>query len=149
LADRSIKYLLGVIEDMLIEVDKFYFLVDFIVLDMEEDSNIPLIFGIPFLATRRTLIDVEEGELILQVQDEQVTFKIFKATPQPLNVEECFKIDTEECFKIDTTDKQVVEVPKEEPQKLLRKESNQPKSNKFKNAKIEKQSFYLKAAPPN
>ena len=68
LVDRSIKYPLGVIEDMLIKVDKFYFLIDFIVLDMEEDSNIPLIFGIPFLATR-TLIDVEEGELILRVQD--------------------------------------------------------------------------------
>ena len=108
---------------------------------MEEDSNIPLILGRPFLATGRTLIDVEEGELILRVQDEQVTFKVFKATPQPSNVEKCFKIDTK--------DKQVVEVPKEEPQKLLSKESNQPKSTKSKNAKIEKQSFYLKAAPPN
>ena len=72
--------------------------------------------------------------------DEQVTFKVFKATPQPSNVEKCFKIDTK--------DKQVVELPKEKPQKLLRKESNQPKSSKSKNAKIEKQSFYLKAAPP-
>jgi len=70
LTDRLIKYPLGVIEDVLVKVDKFYFLVDFIVLDMEKDSNVPHIFGRPFLATGRTLIDVEEGELILRVQDE-------------------------------------------------------------------------------
>ena len=76
------------------------------------------------------------------MQDEKVTFKVFKATPQPSNVENCFKIDTK--------DKQVVEVPKEGgAQKLLSKESNQPKSTKSKNVKIEKQSFYLKATPPN
>jgi len=50
---------------------------------------------------------VKEGEFILQMQDEQVTFKVFKATPQPSNVEKCFKIDTK--------DKQVVEVLIEKP----------------------------------
>jgi len=78
--DRSIKCPLGVIEDVPVKVDKFYFPANFIVLDMEEDSNVPLILGRPFLATGRTLIDVEEGELILRVQDEQVTFRVFKAT---------------------------------------------------------------------
>ena len=48
---------------------------------MEEDINVLLILGRPFLAIGRTLIDVNKGELILQVQDEQVTFKVFKATP--------------------------------------------------------------------
>ena len=52
-------------------------------------------------------------------------------------------------IKIDTKDKQVVEVPKEKPQKLHSKDSNQPKSTKSKNAKIKKQNFYLKAALPN
>jgi len=80
LADRSINYPLGVIEDVLVKVDKFYFPADFIILDIEEDSNVLIILILPFLAIGRTLIDVEEGELILQVQDEQVTFKIFKAT---------------------------------------------------------------------
>ena len=130
LVDRSIKYPPGVIEDVLVKVNKFYFSADFIVLDMEEDSNVTLILGRPFLVTGRTLIDVEKRELILRVQDEQIIFKVFKATPQPLNVEKCFKIDTK--------DKQVVEIPKEESQKLLSKESNQPKSTKSKNAKIEK-----------
>ena len=56
LADRSIKYLQGVIEDMLMKVDKLYFPADFIVLDMEEDREVPLILGRPFLATDKTLI---------------------------------------------------------------------------------------------
>ena len=92
--DKSIKYLLGIIEDVLVKVDNFNFLVDFIMLDMKEDRNIPLILKRPFLDTGRTLIDVEKGELILRMQDEQVNFKMFKATPQPSNVEKCFKIDT-------------------------------------------------------
>ena len=43
LADRSIKYPRGVIEDVLVKVDKFIFPADFIVLDMDEDEEIPLI----------------------------------------------------------------------------------------------------------
>jgi len=65
LVDRSINYLLGVNEDVLIKVNKFYFPTDFILSDMEEDSNGPLILGRSFLVTRSTLIDVEKGELIL------------------------------------------------------------------------------------
>ncbi|XP_075504480.1 uncharacterized protein LOC142541916 [Primulina tabacum] len=48
LADRSIKYPRGVIGDVLVKVDKFIFSVDFVVLDMEEDREIPLILGRPF-----------------------------------------------------------------------------------------------------
>ncbi|KAF5451909.1 hypothetical protein F2P56_026965 [Juglans regia] len=58
LADRSIKYPRGLIEDVLVKVDKFIFPADFIVLDIKEDKVIPLILGNPFLAMRRTLIDV-------------------------------------------------------------------------------------------
>ncbi|KAL5569995.1 hypothetical protein UlMin_026570 [Ulmus minor] len=51
LADRSIKHPRGIIEDVLVKVDKFIFPADFIVLDMEEDREVPLILGRPFLAT--------------------------------------------------------------------------------------------------
>ena len=63
MADRSMASPKGVIEDMLIKVDKFIFLVDFVVLDMEEGEKVPLILGRPFLATSRALIDVKSGEL--------------------------------------------------------------------------------------
>jgi len=59
LADRPIKYLRGVIEDVLVNVEKLCFPVDFIVLDMEEDRKVPLILGCSFLTTGNTLIDVQ------------------------------------------------------------------------------------------
>ena len=65
LADRSLKHLRGVIEDVLVKVDKFIFPADFIVLDMEVDTEIPIILGRPFLATSRAMIDIQRGELKL------------------------------------------------------------------------------------
>jgi hypothetical protein len=60
LADRSVKILWGIVEDVLIKVDKFYFPVDFIVLDTEPiqvvGTEIPMILGRPFLATANALI---------------------------------------------------------------------------------------------
>lgn len=48
MADRSLTYPRGVIEDVLVKVDKFFFPTDFVVLDMEEDREIPIILGRPF-----------------------------------------------------------------------------------------------------
>ncbi|XP_042972995.1 uncharacterized protein LOC122304796, partial [Carya illinoinensis] len=79
LADRSIKYPRGIIEDVLVKVDKFIFPADFVVLDMEEDEEVPLILGRPFLATGRALIDVQKGELTLRVNKEEVMFNIYQA----------------------------------------------------------------------
>ncbi|KAI3716246.1 hypothetical protein L6452_23455 [Arctium lappa] len=58
LADRSLAYPKGKIEDILVKVDKFIFPADFLVLDYETDKDVPIILGRPFLATGRTLIDV-------------------------------------------------------------------------------------------
>ncbi|KAL8462991.1 hypothetical protein ACS0TY_033844 [Phlomoides rotata] len=68
----------GIIEDVLIKVDKFIFLVDFVVLEMKEDESVPLILGRPFLATGGAVIDVKKGELVLNVEDDHVLFKIYK-----------------------------------------------------------------------
>ncbi|KAL5581503.1 hypothetical protein UlMin_013945 [Ulmus minor] len=57
LADRSFAHPEGKIEDVLIQVDKFVFPVDFIILDFEANREVPIILGRPFLATGRTLID--------------------------------------------------------------------------------------------
>lgn len=93
LADRSIKYPRGVVEDVLVKVDKFIFPADFIILDMEEDNDIPILLGRPFLATGRALIDVQEGKLILRVQDEQVTFNILKSIKYSSEPDDCFRVD--------------------------------------------------------
>jgi hypothetical protein len=52
LADRSVKYLRGIVENVLLKMDKFVFPVDFVVLDMEADDRVPLILGHPFFEYR-------------------------------------------------------------------------------------------------
>ncbi|KAA3487295.1 Retrovirus-related Pol polyprotein from transposon opus [Gossypium australe] len=59
----GIAYPEGKIKGILVRVDKFIFPADFIVLDFEADKEVPIILGRPFLATGRTLIDVQKGEL--------------------------------------------------------------------------------------
>jgi hypothetical protein len=59
LADKYLKFPYGVVEDVLVKVDKFLFPVDFIIMDMEEDLEVPLILGRPFMKTARVVIDVE------------------------------------------------------------------------------------------
>ncbi|KAJ9173786.1 hypothetical protein P3X46_016890 [Hevea brasiliensis] len=61
LADRSVKYPVGILENIPIKVGKFFIPVDFVVLQMEEDVKIPIILGIPFLATTGAIIDVKNG----------------------------------------------------------------------------------------
>ncbi|XP_068651586.1 uncharacterized protein [Aristolochia californica] len=106
LADRSIKYPHGIIEDVLAKVDKFIFPADFVVLDMEEDEEVPLIPGRPFLATGRALIDVQKGELTLKVNKEDVMFNIYQAMKFLEDPSTCFRVDiikqcVEEAFQED------------------------------------------------
>ncbi|KAL0396349.1 UNVERIFIED_CONTAM: hypothetical protein Scaly_0083300 [Sesamum calycinum] len=75
LVDRSIKYPRGYV---LVKVGNFIISVDFIMLDMEEDINMPLIPRRLFLATSRALIDVQKRQLTLRVNDEDLVFNVFK-----------------------------------------------------------------------
>ncbi|KAL0415888.1 UNVERIFIED_CONTAM: hypothetical protein Slati_3420700 [Sesamum latifolium] len=75
---RSIKYHRKIVEDVLVKVEKFIIPVDFIVLDMEEDKNMPLILERHFLAMSRTLIDVQKDQLTLRVNDEHIVLNVFK-----------------------------------------------------------------------
>ncbi|XP_048445560.1 uncharacterized protein LOC125479760 [Pyrus x bretschneideri] len=93
LADRSVTYPKGLVEDVLIKVDQFIFPADFLVLDMKEDQNIPILLGHPFLATVEALIDVKEGTLKLRVQGESIEFKMFEALKLPVDVEKCSNIE--------------------------------------------------------
>ncbi|CAN6552459.1 unnamed protein product [Malus baccata var. baccata] len=93
LADRSITYPRGVIEDLIIKVDNPYLPADFVVLDMDEDLHTPLILGRPFMATARTLIDVEAGTLTLRVQDQSVVFNLFEAAKHLVEQQDCMRID--------------------------------------------------------
>ena len=98
MVDRSLKHPQGVIEDVLVKVDKFIFPTDFIVLDMEEDKEILIILGRPFLATGRAIIDERKGELKLRVQDDEVRFKVFNAVRHPAESDACFMIEAIEAI---------------------------------------------------
>ena len=76
MADRSLAEPERVLEDVLIKVGKFIFPVDFVVIDIEEDKQVPLLLGRPFVATRAALIDIKKGELTLRVGDEAVHFNM-------------------------------------------------------------------------
>ena len=62
MADRSMTQPEAVLEDVLVKVGKFIFLVDFVVMKMEEGTQVPLLLGRPFLATGADLIDVQKCE---------------------------------------------------------------------------------------
>ena len=79
MADRSMVKPEGVLEDVLVTVGKFFFPVDFIILDIEEDSQVPLLLGRPFLVSRAALIDMQKGVLTLRVGEEAVAFNLIKS----------------------------------------------------------------------
>ena len=88
----------------MVKFDKLILPADFIVLYMEEDKYVLIILGRPFLATCQTVIDVQKEELTMKVQDQEVTFKFFKAMKflSDENEEECFRIDVVDSIIQDT-----------------------------------------------
>ncbi|XP_015945060.1 uncharacterized protein LOC107470187 [Arachis duranensis] len=78
MVDKSIQQALGVVENVLVKVDNFFLPADFIILDIKEDDNTPIILGRPFLAIARALIDIEKEELMLRMHEEHIMFHVFK-----------------------------------------------------------------------
>ncbi|XP_056697746.1 uncharacterized protein [Spinacia oleracea] len=76
LADRSVMFPLGRVDDVPLVIGKLTFLVDFIVLDIDEDAHTPIILGRPFLATAGALIDVQGGLITLKAGDAKASFKL-------------------------------------------------------------------------
>ncbi|KAJ9147268.1 hypothetical protein P3X46_029445 [Hevea brasiliensis] len=99
LADRSIKFPIGVVENVPLKVGKFFIPVDFVVLEMEEDVHIPIILGRPFLATAGAVIYVKNGRLTLEVGEEKVEFNLFQAMKK--------KDDSNSCLRVDVIDEEV------------------------------------------
>ncbi|XP_074299517.1 uncharacterized protein LOC141630635 [Silene latifolia] len=65
MADRSVRRPLGILEDVPVMVGKFFIPLDFIVLDIAEDTRTQIILGRPFLCTAGAIIDVKLGRLTL------------------------------------------------------------------------------------
>ncbi|GJU05266.1 DNA-directed DNA polymerase [Tanacetum coccineum] len=94
LADRTIQYPRGIIEIVRIKVDIFIILIDFVVLDMPEDSRVPIILGRPFLVTARAMIDVFNKKITLRVRDDEVILDVDQSIKRlPTEDDECPMID--------------------------------------------------------
>ncbi|GJW09347.1 reverse transcriptase domain-containing protein [Tanacetum coccineum] len=74
LANRSITHLMGIAEDVVVRVDGFTFLTDFVVVNFEPDPRVPIILGRPFLRTAKALIDLYEETLTLRVGKEELVY---------------------------------------------------------------------------
>ncbi|GJV96443.1 reverse transcriptase domain-containing protein [Tanacetum coccineum] len=91
LADISFQYPVGIAKNMLVEVGKFTFPADFVILEMEEDSKVPLILGRPFLHNADAVIRVKQKQLNLGVGTERIIFNIDSTTKQSYsNDDTCF-----------------------------------------------------------
>ncbi|GKA45198.1 reverse transcriptase domain-containing protein [Tanacetum coccineum] len=94
LVNISFQYPVGIAKNMLVEVGKFTFPVDFVILKMEEDSKFPLISGGHFLHIADVVIRVKQKQLNLGVGTEHMTFHMDSAKKQSYsNDDTCFNID--------------------------------------------------------
>ncbi|GJX60190.1 reverse transcriptase domain-containing protein [Tanacetum coccineum] len=99
LADRSFQYPIGIAENMLVEVGKFTFPANFVILEMEEDSKVYLILGRPFLYTADAVIQVKQKQLNLGVGTEQMIFNIDSAIKYSYsNDDTYFTMTTDEIY---------------------------------------------------
>jgi len=76
LADRSIIHPARFIEDIPVKVGGISMAADFVVVDIEEDPQISILLGRPFLATAGAIIDIKIGRIVFNVSDEKVDFEI-------------------------------------------------------------------------
>ena len=87
LADRLVKIPKGIVEDVLVKINKFYYPVDFVVLDTESSSNepnhVPIILGRPFLATANAIINCRNEIMQLTFGDMTLELNIFHLNDNP------------------------------------------------------------------
>jgi hypothetical protein len=118
LADRSIAYPKGVIEDVLVQINDLVFPANFYVLDMENsDQTAPILLGRPFLKTSKTKVDVHSGTLTMEFDGEIVKFNIYDAMKYPGDDNPVYSIDVidslaQEDFELDGKDELEVAISK-------------------------------------
>ena len=120
MADKSITYPVGILENVPTKVGKFVIPADFVVLEMEEDLEIPILFGRPFLMTAGAIIDMKRGKITLEVDNEHMEFdvhRIMKSTPIEVAsridsidiIDKCVKEMLPECLKQDSKETHMVQ----------------------------------------
>ncbi|XP_019434536.1 PREDICTED: uncharacterized protein LOC109341151 [Lupinus angustifolius] len=126
LTDRSVKYPYGVAGDVLVKVDKLVFPLDFVIMENEEDTEVSLILGRPFMKTAQVIIDVDDGKLKVRVQDQELNFNVFETMQHPKDKQHCFRVDViEELYMLDD-----IHLSRSSPlEKALRREIEESNTN--------------------
>jgi hypothetical protein len=99
LADQSVRYPAGIVEDVPVRVQDFFRPMDFVVLNMDVDTRTPLILGRPFLSTANAIIDVGVGEIRLNINGEEEWFT--------------FKPKVEQCSQVRMVDRKISDLVQE------------------------------------
>ncbi|XP_050876241.1 uncharacterized protein LOC127079934 [Lathyrus oleraceus] len=77
-ADHSIKNAHGIAEDVLLTIEQFSFPINFVIIDIPEDEETPIILGRPFMRTSRCKFDIDHGTLTLKFYDDEITLNVLK-----------------------------------------------------------------------
>ena len=124
LADRSVKIPKGIVEDVLVKVDKFYYLVDFVVLYTEPIANgpnhVPIILGRPFLATANAIINCRNGVMQLTFGNMTLELNIFNLSNKHKLVENDNQ-GTDEVCPVDPNAEKPLVSPKSPSEKKIDK----------------------------
>lgn len=80
MANKTCKTLVGIVKDVMIQIDKLSFLVDFVILDIKAYPKIPFNLGRPFMKTMRMLVGIDKGELMVRIKDREVYYKVVGIT---------------------------------------------------------------------
>ena len=91
LADHFITRPYDIVEDVLVRVKHFTFPADFIVMDIEEDTEIPLIMGRPFMLTASCVVDMGKKKLEMGIADQKINFDLFDEEKYLLDQNVCSK----------------------------------------------------------
>ncbi|KAJ9542541.1 hypothetical protein OSB04_029047 [Centaurea solstitialis] len=119
LADRSVKYPVGIAEDVVVRVDKFVFPADFVILDIKDEVKVPLILGRPFLNTASAVIHVAERELSLGVGKDRIT----------LSIDKTLDCESEESLSIELEQKEVIGGEEQEFEELKQEDKVRVKTS--------------------
>ena len=97
-AVRTVKRPIGILHDVLVKVEPFVFLTDFVILDCEVHFEVPIL-GRPFLATGRALVDMEKGQMKFWLNNEEVNFNICRSMRQSGELQSVSVISRKEKMK--------------------------------------------------
>ena len=114
------------LEDVPVKVGDYYVPEDFFILEMEEDRQIPIILGRPFLATAGAIIDVKRGKITLEIGEKKVEFDVFKKPQQSPSINSYFLVDVINVYGEDV----LSQVPKEPLKTCIIRNTKEVKATK-------------------